>query len=329
MSDNHSAKKLINYLEEIRDSSDYYQVTPFTDVFLSNEEKRESEDFTIRIGGKYKLIDYIQNTYIDIGDHIKINFTNLPPAIMKLGYIIEPCKEKYKFTPRNNEINKMKVIINKKIKNNILLVGNPGTGKTTLVNMFAETYNLNNIFVVECLRLMNGTELRGSLEKKIIELLNFALEYNLILFFDEMHSLINLGKVEGGLSLTDILKPYLSMNKITFIGATTLKESKLLFLDEAFKRRFSVVYIKEPDFGLLLQIKNELENNYFKNKLLNKSETIQVIKLLKNKLKKLYFPDKFVDFLDYLNSLYDLKYNINYKISLRDYINEQRMEKFN
>lgn len=123
----------------------------------------------------------------------------LPALLKNVGYMIdvEQFDGNY-FCGRDEELLKMKVIFNKKIKNNILIVGNPGVGKTKIVEAYAAKYNIRNIYVVECAKLVGGCEFRGSFEQKVVDVLDYAKKYNLILFFDEMHSLINLGNSMGG-----------------------------------------------------------------------------------------------------------------------------------
>jgi len=224
----------------------------------------------------------------------------------------------------------MSIVRNKCIKNNILIIGHPGTGKTTLVEAYAIYNNLNNIFVVECAKLIQNTELRGSFEEKIVELIKFAKKMQLELFFDEIHTLIDLGKSLGGISITDILKPYLLDSNIHFIGATTKAEVMLLMGDSAFKRRFSIVSLGEPSIEELIAIKNNFERNIIKNKIFSDELTVRVIEDLNKKLQNNYFPDKLVDFMDYVFA-YHITMNINLCDELclellEEYINDQKLE---
>ena len=159
--------------------------------------------------------------------------------------------------------------------------------------------------------------------------MKFAKTMNLILFFDELHVLMELGKSQGGISITDILKPYLLDNEMCFIGATTIKESDLLMSDEAFKRRFTTIYLPELADEQLLLIKEKFEQVIACNSVLNKEDTRDIIQELRSQLTTQYFPDKFIDFLDFMCSYKNVINNeINYKILLKEYISDQRMETF-
>ncbi len=290
----------------------------------------ESSDFTSiekieeKFGNVDKYLEWVKTELPDVGTHIYIRPDNLPALIKKVGYIFDFKNQKSFFTGRESELVKMNVVLNKKIKNNILLVGNPGVGKTCLVEEFAVKNNLHNILFVECAKLIGNSEYRGSFEQKVVDLLDYANKNNLILFFDEIHSLVDLGKSTGGISITDILKPYLLDSKLIFIGATTEKEVKYLTADEAFKRRFSVIKVGEPDSETLYKIKSNFEQKVLHKTIVENSEIDFVITELQEKLPEQFFPDKLVDFLDYRNSFYEITHKkIKIQTSLKDYIHDQ------
>ncbi len=251
----------------------------------------------------------------------------LPSSLKKIGHFLlsNSLNTKY-FYGQENELKKLNIIRHKTIKNNVLIIGNPGTGKTTLVEAYAHQYDISNIFVVECAKLISNTEYRGSFEQKVIELVNFAQSMHLILFFDELHVLIDMGKSQGGISITDILKPYLLDSDLVFIGATTIKESMFLMHDEAFQRRFTPILLDEPTDIQLLSIKKKFEETVVKKQLLTDQELMKVIAILREKLVTQYFPDNLIDFLDYTNAYQTvINCNINYIDLLEEYINDQRL----
>lgn len=206
-------------------------------------------------------------------------------------------------------------------------MGNPGVGKTSLVYAFSHKYNVQNILVIESAKLVSDTEYRGSFEARVVELLKFAQEMNFSLFFDEIHALVDLGKSTGGISLTDILKPYLLDSSLSFFGATTIKELPQLMHDEAFKRRFSVINVIEPDLLALVKMKNSFEKRFCYNTSLSEADTMQIIQMLDEMLPSHFFPDKLIDFLDYYYAFQSVHFNADcrYEDLLKEYINDQEL----
>ncbi len=125
------------------------------------------------------------------------------------------------------------------------------------------------------------------------------------------------------MSITDILKPYLSSHKIKFIGATTKKESEILMNDEAFKRRFSVVKVDEfSDEQLILLKDSFLKTFNLPADTISIEQTSKTIERLRVEIPKQYFPDKFVDFLDYYSSYKKIDDNVLLEGVLQEYIND-------
>ena len=314
-------KEIINYIA-YHNLSEKYKVFPFqnentADYSVVNELLSEHTSYDL-------LIESLRKQYKTINNHICLKPENTPALLKMSGYIIDAEKRSNSFFyGRANELLKMKVAINKKIKNNIMLVGHPGTGKTRLVEEFAIRNELHNIFVVECAKLIGSTEYRGAFEQRTTDLLKYAKSCGFIVFFDEIHTLINLGKSTGGMSITDILKPYLLDEDLIFIGATTYREYLYFSEDEAFKRRFSIIRINEPSTDELVKIKYTLEENIFKDHLLNDIESEMVIKQLAETLPTAYFPDKLIDFLDYLYAYKKItQQNPDINILLNDFIED-------
>ena len=150
-----------------------------------------------------------------------------------------------KIIGRDKEVELISIILRKKYRSNILIVGDPGVGKTALVAELSKKYPILQLDIVS---LISDTEYRGSFERKLRKIISYSIEQGVILFIDEIHALYNLGRTEGGVSALDILKPYLSSGEISIIGATTYNEMKILGEDRAFTRRF--VYLKLPHITL-------------------------------------------------------------------------------
>lgn len=252
----------------------------------------------------------------------------LPKILSNIGYIINPEETDNitkMYIPRDSVEKRMKIVLNKTLKNNILLVGHPGSGKTTIVEQFTKRNKIQNMFVVETAKLVGDSQYRGQFEQRVVDIIDFAIKEKLILFFDELHSLIDLGNSLGGMSITDILKPYLSSNKIKFIGATTKKESDILMKDEAFKRRFSVIKVEEFSNEELMMLKNNfLETFNMDHNIISTEQTSKILEKLKTDLPKQYFPDKFVDFLDYYFSFKKIEQNIVLENVLQEYIHDNQ-----
>ena len=199
--------------------------------------------------------------------------------------------------------------LNKVKKNNVLLIGKAGVGKTAMVEAVCKAINNNNVpdflkgkTIVEMSLggAIAGTKYRGEFEEKIQDILNFISERNdVILFIDEIHNLMNCGGNEGSISAGDMLKPYMARNDIMVIGATTLEEyKKSIKRNSAMNRRFSKVLIKEPKVSKTIQILESSKELYEKhyNVKLDTKEIRNVVLLAKRR--KGTFPDKAFDELE-------------------------------
>lgn len=252
---------------------------------------------------------------------------SLPKLLDNTGYLINSNINSYEnnmYVSRPDIEMKMSIILNKKIKNNLLLIGPPGTGKTTLVHQFAYQNKLDNIFVVETAKLLGGSKYRGEFEQKVVDVLKFAAQNKLILFFDEIHTLISLGQGEGGMSITNILKPYLTDYNMKFIGATTDKEAHLLLEDPAFKRRFTTLKLNEFTYNDLLIVAEKYFDLFNINRnIIEELDTRLIYGKLDEKLVDHYFPDKWIDFFDYLTSYVHHQSDICPESVLEEYIYDQ------
>ena len=223
---------------------------------------------------------------------------------------------------REDEINKLEEILCRRTKNNPLLIGLPGVGKTAIVEQLALLIaedkvptNLKNkrIISLDMASAVAGTKYRGEFEermKKIIE--EIEEDKNIILFIDEIHTLIGAGGAEGAIDASNILKPALARGKIRCIGATTNDEYKKHFeKDKALDRRFQIVNIEEPSLNktkeILLKLKpiyEEYHNVTIKDEIIN-----EIINLTEKYIYNRYRPDKQIDILDEVCSKVNIKNN--------------------
>lgn len=168
----------------------------------------------------------------------------------------------------DNYLKRMLVILNKKYKNNPLLVGDAGVGKTAIVEGFAKYAYQNNldyeILTLNLSQMLSNTKYRGDFESRMDEAMNYiSSRENAILFIDEIHTIIGTGSSENSLDVANILKPYLARADIKIIGATTIDEyQKTIFKDKALRRRFDLINVLEPTLDVTKKILLGLKTSY-------------------------------------------------------------------
>lgn len=168
----------------------------------------------------------------------------------------------------DNYLKRMLVILNKKYKNNPLLVGDAGVGKTAIVEGFAKYAYQNNldyeILTLNLSQMLSNTKYRGDFESRMDEAMNYiSSRENAILFIDEIHTIIGTGSSENSLDVANILKSYLARADIKIIGATTIDEyQKTIFKDKALRRRFDLINVLEPTLDVTKKILLGLKPSY-------------------------------------------------------------------
>ena len=238
-------------------------------------------------------------------------------------FLINLTKEasQNKYIPRNNYIERMIYILNKKQKHNPLLIGNPGVGKTALVEGLSKIIN-QPIYQLNIGKTISSTKYRGELEEKIIKTMDFIEQNDVILFIDEIHNIVNSNMSDSSIDIANIIKPYLTKPNILIIGATTLDEYHNYFSkDKAMVRRFQNIFIDEPNLHetktILKGIIKDYED-YHKIKYSNKIID-EVIKMAHVYLPNKTFPDKAIDLLDELGSRKKIPLYNSLKEIIKDY----------
>ena len=227
---------------------------------------------------------------------------------------------------RESEITRVIEILSRRKKNNPILIGEAGVGKTAIVEELSRLIsigevpnNLKNkrIISLDMSSTVAGTKYRGEFEEKINKILK-ELEENddIILFIDEIHTLVGAGGAEGAIDASNIFKPALARNKMRCIGATTINEyKKYITEDKALDRRFQKVDVNIPDTKIVKKILLKLRDTYSNfHKSIITDEIIDYIIELSNKyIKNRFEPDKSIDILDEVCAHASLKENKNLK----------------
>lgn len=212
---------------------------------------------------------------------------------------------------REEEIERLMQILIRKTKNNPILLGEPGVGKTAIVEALAQRIvkkdvpkSLQNkkVIALDMSALIAGAKYRGEFEDRLKAVVNEVIKSeNIILFIDEIHTIVGAGASEGSMDAANILKPALARGELHTIGATTLKEYRKYFeKDAALQRRFQPVNVGEPSvneaLAMLRGIKEKLEIHH--NVTINDSALVTAAKLSKRYIADRFLPDKAIDLID-------------------------------
>lgn len=213
---------------------------------------------------------------------------------------------------RDDEIRRVLQILSRRTKNNPILIGEPGTGKTAIVEGLAQRIvrgdvpeNLKNkqLYSLDMGALVAGAKYKGEFEERlkgVIKEVTHA-EGNIILFIDEIHTLVGAGGGEGAMDAANILKPALARGELRAIGATTLNEYQKYFeKDKALERRFQTVMVNEPDeldaISILRGLKERYENHHKVR--IQDDACIAAVKLSERYISDRFLPDKAIDLMD-------------------------------
>ncbi len=212
---------------------------------------------------------------------------------------------------RDEEIERMIHILNRKTKNNPVLIGEPGVGKTAIVEGLAQrisegkvpsSLRSKRLLVLNMGSLIAGTKYRGEFEQRFDDLIKEALQSNneILLFIDEIHTVVGAGSAEGSLDAANILKPALSRGALQIIGATTTDEYRTVEKDRALERRLQSLMVNEPTIQDSVTILQGLRDSYeeFHNLTITDEAIEAAVSLSKRYLAERFLPDKAIDVLD-------------------------------
>jgi len=257
-----------------------------------------------------KVLEEIRSNKTDIVDHSKKN-----KAIDKYTKNLTELAQKDKLDPvigRENEIRRVMEIISRRTKNNPILIGEPGTGKTAIAEGLAvriakgdapESLRDKQVVSLDLGLLLAGTKYRGEFEERLKNIIKEIEKSNgkIILFIDEIHTIVGAGAAEGAIDASNMLKPALARGDLRAIGATTLKEyQKYIEKDQALTRRFQPVLVEEPSpedaITILRGVKSRYEIHHGVR--ITDDAIVSAVTLSARYISDRFLPDKAIDLID-------------------------------
>lgn len=243
---------------------------------------------------------------------------------------------------RQNEIKRVIQILSRRTKNNTVLVGEPGVGKTAIVEGLAQQIVSENVprnllgkrlLILDLASVIAGTKYRGEFEERLKRIMKEIAEAkNIILFIDELHTIIGAGGAEGSMDASNMLKPALARGELQCIGATTLSEYRKYFeKDAALERRFQTVLVNEPSaedtLAILKGVKKKYEDHH--NVIYTDEALNTIVNLTKRYITDRFFPDKAIDVLDEAGAMKKIEGDIkpNELEELENKVNQLNEEK--
>ena len=249
-----------------------------------------------------------------LANSTKYNFGN-KSALLEFGTDITKLAEEDKLDPvaeRENEIERTIHILLRRIKNNPVIIGNAGVGKTAIVEGLAQRIVAGKvpqeltgkrIVQIDIASLVAGAAHRGEFEERLRNVIKEVQVSagEIILFIDEIHTLIGAGQTEGALDASNIIKPFIARGQLQIIGSTTISEyRRYIEKDKAFERRFQTVLVEEPSEEAAVKMVNVLKPKYeaFHKVIFTDEAITAAVKLSRRYIGDRYLPDKAVDVLD-------------------------------
>lgn len=252
--------------------------------------------------------------------HTEVNqkpFRSVLKQAVKMNEIVNEFKP---LVGRDKEILQLMEILNRKEKNNPILIGEAGVGKTAIVEGFVNRLVNNDVpsklkdkqvLRLDVSDLVENSKFRGELEGKVKEMLaELEVRDDVFLFIDEIHLLMGSGKSDGGMDLSNLLKPALARGKARLIGATTINEFKALEADKAFERRFQPIVVDEPSKEQTLKILEGLKDNFgdYHNVEYTTESLVAMVDYSTQYISERFLPDKAIDLMDELGAKRNLTF---------------------
>lgn len=252
------------------------------------------------------------------GKPVRKAATNLTPTLDQYSRDLTELAKDRKLDPvigRTEEIHRLIQILSRRTKNNPCLIGEPGVGKSAIIEGLAqriiagdvpETVFGKRVVILDLSSMIAGSKYRGEFEERIKKVLKeIKMDGNILLFIDEIHTIIGAGGAEGALDASNILKPSLARGEIQLIGATTIEEyRKYIEKDAALERRFQPIMVEEPTEEQTIEILKGLRENYEKHHQVTITEEamIAAVKMSKRYINDRFLPDKAIDLIDEASS---------------------------
>ncbi len=355
---NNFRKEIINIIGVGKEEVEWYLYTPLLKKIIEDaviESKDDNNEVTLELlfssliqEGEGIAIRVLLSMNVDF-DSIIEEFNTKSSSkkknskkkllIDEFGYDMNKKAKQNEIDPvigRNNEIERLIEILCRRTKNNPLLIGEAGVGKTAIVEELSRRIVNGNVPVqlrnkrivsVSMSSLVAGTKYRGEFEERVSKILKeLEQDSNVIIFIDEMHTLVGAGGAEGAIDASNILKPVLARGKVKIIGATTIDEYKKFIEDDrALARRFQTIMIEEPNRSktkdILLKIKPIYES--FHNVKISNDMIDMIVDLSDKYIYNRKQPDKAIDILDEVSAKVSISKDksINQLKSLKEELN--------
>ena len=311
-------KNLLKIIGSASKESKYILYTPLLRLVIN--KARENSDKDNKELDEYYLLSSLLSYKDGIGYSIVNNMgidldaltleLNNQGVLSEFGTVLND-EATDKIYLRDKEITNIMEVLLRKNKNNPLLIGHAGVGKTALVKELARRIKVGDvpaelkdkkIISVQVSTLISGTKYRGEFEARVNDLIKECIKNkNIILFIDEIHTIMKTGSSEGAIDAGNILKPYLCSGDIKIIGATTISEyNEYIKKDQALLRRFTPIMVNEPSLKDMEFILNKVKKSYevyYKLKI-NKNIVNYIISNTDKYMPNLYNPDKSIEVLD-------------------------------